>query len=155
MTLGFMYGMRSTTKFFSLQDERDKARFVKRGYNISAVAALGLALCANNAVSTLLGTSLKTAASIILSFVMSSSISFQFYQLPAKCSTLFAESKAVCTSFLDGLAFLIGAPIWYFLGKVIAQFGWSAAWTIIACFLALGGVLMVKALPEILDFESR
>lgn len=150
-----MYGMRSTTKFFSLQYEKDKARFVKRGYNISAVAALGLALCANNAVSTLLGTSLKTAASIILSFVMSSSISFQFYQLPAKCSTLFAESKAVCTSFLGGLAFLIGAPIWYFLGKVIARFGWSAAWTIIASFLALGGVLMVKALPEILDFESR
>ena len=152
-----MYGMRSTTKFFVLQDEREKSRFVKRGYNISAVAALGLALCANNAVSNLLGTTLKTAASIILSFIMSSSISFQFYQLPAKCSTLFAESKAVCTSFLDGLhvAFLIGAPIWYFLGKIIAQFGWSAAWTIIACFLALGGESMVKALPEILEFEGR
>lgn len=154
MTLGFIFGVKSNKRFYSSTQISEKEKFVRRGYNISAAAALGLALCANTAVSTFLGRNLTTLAIIGASFCMSSSISFQFYQLPAKCATLFADSKAVCTSFLDGLAFLIGAPIWYCLGNVIAQFGWSAAWTIIAVFLALGGKIMPRALPDVLEFDS-
>ena len=154
VTLGFIFGLKSNKRFYSLTKESEKEHFVRRGYNISAAAAFGLALCANTAVSTFLGRKLTTLAIIGASFCMSSSISFQFYQLPAKCATRFANSKAVCTSFLDGLAFLIGAPIWYCLGWIISQFGWSAAWAIIAVFLAIGGKFMSRALPDVLEFES-
>ena len=149
-----MFGLKSSKLFYSLTKESEKEKFVRKGYNISAAAALGLALCANTAVSTFFGRNLTAVAIIAASFCMSSSISFQFYQLPAKCATLFADSKAVCTSWLDGLAFLIGAPIWYCLGTVISHFGWSAAWAIIAFLLALGGKVMTSALPDVLEFES-
>ena len=154
VTLGFIFGLKSNRRFYSLTRESEKEKFVRRGYNISAAAALCEALCANTAVSTFLGRKLTALAIIGASFCMSSSISIQFYHIPAKCANLFADNKAVCTSFLDGLAFLIGAPIWYCLGWIISQFGWSAAWAIIAGFLAIGGKFMSRALPDVLEFES-
>ena len=142
-------------KFHTLELESDKKRYVKNGYRYAAVSALGLALCANPLIKALIGKHFTAAAIAAASCSMASAISFQFYQLPAKAATLFGRNKAICVSFLDGMGFLLGAPIWYGIGQIIGTYGWAAAWMVIAGFLSLGGVIMTKALPSVMEFKEE
>mmetsp|Transcript_31993 Transcript_31993/g.70325 ORF Transcript_31993/g.70325 Transcript_31993/m.70325 type:complete len:624 (+) Transcript_31993:124-1995(+) len=155
VTLGFVHGLMAGKKFQRLELESDKKRYVKNGYRYAAVSALGLALCANPLIGAFLGKSFTAAAIAMASGAMASSISMQFYHLPALTAKLFGKNKAICVSFLDGMGFLLGAPIWYGVGRIISTRGWAAAWIVIAGFLSLGGVIMTKALPSVMEFKEE
>ena len=71
----------------------------------------------------------------------------------------FGENKAVCMSFMDGMGFLLCSPVWALAGSLISNprlnsYGWSLVWTIIAALLGIGGSLVLKFLPPILEKQA-
>lgn len=99
------------------------------------------------------------AAMIALaSGIMASSIGFQFFQIPNLVANIaFHDHKAVVISFSDGVGFFFAAPMWAAIGRIVSMphLGWTVAWAILAAIYALGGVLMVKALPPVLMKEAK
>jgi hypothetical protein len=88
----------------------------------------------------------------LLTGIVASSLSFQFYQIPPMTSTIFGENKAVCMSFLDGLGFFLSASIWAVTGKTVLRMVRDLDH---AVFYGAGAALMLKMLPTILDEEKN
>jgi len=160
VTLGFVHGLANGRHFHSMENTTQKEGMLKERYTSAALSALVLALCANQGFGVLLGSPGLLAVLVALaSGMMASSLSFQFYQIPPMVASLFGENKAVCLSFLDGIGFLLVAPIWATMGGVVTNpsfgaHGWSVAWGLLAGLFGMGGVLMLKGLHPVLEKQS-
>lgn len=122
-----------------------------RRYFVAFCAALTLAAMAQMPMSS----STAAVAVSLVSAAMASSVSFQFYQFSAIFSTEYGENKAVCISFLDGMGFFLAFPVWALMGHLVKNLGWSAAWSLMAALIAIGGVLMSRELPAILEKKQQ
>jgi len=157
VTIGFVHGIITGRKFHSIDDSREKKNFLRNRYTCNILSALILSLCANKTVASLLGVAPLVATVMIACFTMASSISFQFYQLPAAFSKLAGVNQAVCISCLDAIGLLLSAPIWTVTGRIITYGnrtnGWSLAWISLAMWFSFGSVLMMGATPSFLEWK--
>lgn len=156
VTLGFVHGLGKGKMFYSLKDTQFKTRLLRKNYAKATLSCLALALLANQKVATVLFPSKYVIAGLValLTGVMASSLSFQFYQIPPMTSKMFGEDKAVCLSFLDGMGFFLSAPIWAVTSQIVGGlgiYGWSTAWVMLAFLFGSGGALMLRTLPQVLD----
>lgn len=163
VTIGFVHGLVTGRKVNEIENMKERRSFVTRRYGMAALSALGLAMCANADVLTYLGKLGKlpvAALAAVASAAMASSLSYQFYQIPPNFSKRFGNNKAVCVSFLDGMGFFLGAPIWATLGWIVGgdTFGghsWSLAWALVGGLFTLGGAIMRRNLPVIMNWEDE
>jgi len=98
-------------------------------------------------------TSTQWAISIALALCsgfMSANISYQYFQFPTMTSKVFGEHKEVCISWLDGIAFLLAAPVFAVTGKMVGRYGWVHTWGMLAAFFAAGWTLTMWAIPPVL-----
>ena len=112
---------------------------------------IGLALCGFQGLT--IGIPSMVLAGIIsfCACLVSSSVSFQFYQLPSIVArTLFSDSAAVSTSMIDAVGLFLTAQVLAANRLVLGRFGWSAAWGFLAVLFGLGGKLMLQVIPSIL-----
>jgi hypothetical protein len=151
ITLGLVFGlMRGDKNFTAEKDDGHKSKFLKRCYIASVISALGLAGLAQYGLK-LISSSLIMALLVgVSSFVMASGLSFQYFQLPSMVARRFGNNKAVCISFLDGIGFLLAAPVFATTSKLVPSLGWSSAWIMLAGIFGIGGVLMLKALENVM-----
>lgn len=147
ITFGFMHGLLSGKVFHSLKSVQAKTAMWRRRYISAFFSAVTLAMIAQLSLSPVMA----ALAVSLASATMASSVSFQFYQCPAMVSGGFLQDKAVCLSFIDGLGFLVAVPVWALTGRIVRTLGWSAAWSLMATMIGIGGVLMNQALPSILQ----
>ena len=108
--MGFVIGLISGRKIHSLESLAEKRMFTLRRYQRATFSAIGLALCANRALGAFVGSTFLAVAITLISGVMAYSVAFQFYQFPTAFGSGFGNDKAVCISFLDGIACLIVSP---------------------------------------------
>jgi MFS family permease len=156
LTLGFLHGSLKGKTFHALQDAPSKSRMLRRAYTVSVVSTIGMALCANNWLTDLLIPSKAVLAAVaaLLSAIMASSLSVQYYQIPTIISKTFGENKAVCLSLMDALGFFLSAPYLAATGQVVGRlgdYGWSAALTMLAVLFGVSGFLMLDILPRALE----
>ena len=156
VTIGFVYGLISGRKMQYFSSVEKKKLFLFSRYKKAIFCALFLVGCANKSVSSVLGASITALMIAIASGAMAANVSYQFFQIPAMVAKKFGKDKAVCISFLDGMAYLFTAPIWAVTGKIISckQFGshgWSVTWGLFAALLLIGGKLMSNILSSILN----
>jgi hypothetical protein len=156
VTLGFVHGLGKGKMFYSLKDTQSKTRLLRKNYAKATLSCLALALLANQKVATVLFPSKYVIAGLValLTGVMASSLSFQFYQIPPMTSKMFGEDTAGCLSFLDGMGCFLSAPIWAVTSQIVGGlgiYGWSTAWVMLAFLFGSGGALMLRTLPQVLD----
>lgn len=155
LTIGFVHGL------FTSRQQPVSLNFLRKRYSKAVLSALALAICANQHVSSVFGGPVPLAlAAAVASGAMASSVSFQFYQLPAACAKRYGENKAICLSLLDGLGFFVGVPVWVTIGRIvgcerIGRHGWTLAWSLLAGLFAFGGSLMLSAAPSILETNDK
>ena len=141
-------------KFYKLDNVPEKNVLLRRGYVQSALSLVGLAAIASQDIRQRLAFSsphLMALAIAFLSASFASSVSFQYFQIPnLVSSTVFREHKAVCLSFLDGLGFVLTAPVWAMNNRMVQHYGWARAWTFLALLFGLGAKLMMTALQPVL-----
>lgn len=157
VTLGFVLGLVSGRKFEALKSIGEKKAFVFKKYAGAVLAAVGIALCANQTVGNMLGQYGIAAAITLLTGVTAACVGYQFYQLPPKYSTTFGEDKPVYISFNDGLCFLLLSPFWSTMTSIVASspHGWSICWLIVAAFIAAGGSVMTKSLDIVVGADKK
>jgi len=160
VTLGFVLGLSKGSVFYNLPDAKSKSKLLRNSYVSAVASCVGLAICGSTWLSTALGPPHLLLAAIMafLTFKMSSSVSFQFYQIPTMASNMFGKNKAVCLSFFDGLGFFLSAPIWAATGKIVGSLGenaWSIVWLMIGSLIGLGGMSMLSTLPHILHHQEE
>lgn len=157
ITLGFVHGVVSGKHWPTLAAKEKKRMFARR-YQTSVVAALMLAVTATDNVMALLPSWpwLKAGLVALASGLMASSLSYQFYQMPPAVASLYGKNRAVVTSFLNAMGFLVAAPVWAVTAKLIQHlsFGWAAAWTQLALLFGVAGACMLQALPPVLAQQS-
>jgi hypothetical protein len=156
-TLGFVYGLMKAQSFYKLKSIPQKNEMLTRWYTRAGLSFLGLALCASRAFGSLgLSPYLMATLVVLCSGFLSSSVAFQFFQIPNMTSSVaFPEHKAVCLSFMDGMAFFLTAPIWAASSRVVQSMGWSTTWGLLAVLFGLGGTLMVSALQPVLAKHAK
>lgn len=155
VTIGFVHGLVNGRKFHTLPDIPSKTNMLTKAYAMSAFTAAAMALCSNAWVQALFFPSQKVLAGTvaILTGILASNISFQFYQLPAMVATTFGQNKALCLSLLDAVGYLSAALVWAITGKIVAgagQHGWTLAWLMLAGMFVACGKSMMSALPGVL-----
>ena len=159
VSLGFVFGLISGRKFNTLESVEAKTSMWRRRYASAFFSALSLALLANKGIGGLLPAPLSALAVFVASAAMASSVSFQFYQSPGLISSDFGKNKAVCLSYLDCLGYLLAAPVWKLVSGIVSHpsigtHGWSVAWSMIAGMIGVGGMLMLKVMPPILQKQT-
>jgi hypothetical protein len=155
VTLGFAHGVLTSQSFFKLPSASEKERMLKRSYSYAALSLLGLALCGSRAFSSFSPGILATVA-VLCAGICSSSLAFPFYQIPNMVSSaFFAENQALCLSYLDGLAFILAAPVWALSNRITNRMGWSASWGFIFLLVGVCGNVMMKAIQPILVKPSQ
>ena len=164
VTLGFVYGLVSgQAKFqsFLATDTLGKRNFFIKRYIQMVASALGLAVCASfKYLATGIWMRRLMATGILAcSMSMAMSISFQFYQFPsALASSQFKDNRSVCLSTLDSMGFLFSAPIWAMVGRMVSSMpttGWMGAWTFLAMWFGLGGIVAMNTVPHFMDVGSQ
>jgi len=157
VTAGFIMGLVTGRKVDTFQNRKDKMNFFTSRYKKAVLFTLLLALCANKTFGAWLGSRALVPTISVASAGMAYSIAYQFYQFPAAFASTFGNDKAVCISFVEGMALMIGTPIWSMMGKLASgsQDGWSLAWVMIACCFAFGGSLIKGAIPTVLRWEKE
>jgi len=168
MTVGFLYGLISTSRKFHKQpppskdsdDEtpattmmKHKLSLLRNGYTRYLISASGLIAAAAFGKSWHPYVSagvITTCASI-----MASSIAFPFFQVPNMVSSIyFGEVKPVALSLIDGTGVFLTAPIWkIFTGMLLPSFGWTFSWSMIAMTVGLCGTLLMKTMPKVLQLQ--
>ena len=133
---------------------------ISKAYTLCAFSAVGMAICSNEWVQSIFFPSKKVLAAIIagMTGMLSSNISFQFYQMPAMVSHTFGANKALCLSLLDSVAYFVAAPVWATTGKIVeagGRHGWSLAWLMLAAMFAAGGRTMLNAIPSVLAQQQQ
>jgi len=166
LTVGFALGLLNVNKFNNLECPKKEKSFLRSLYSKTVLAALSMALLANPKIGDMMGTTGLAIAIPLVSSFLASNLSFQFYTLPAKFAQNFGENKAVCLSFLDGLGFLLCAPVWSATSQIVRGSGnisrfvrpgneWSTVWFGIAAFVGVGSTLMMRLLPHVFKWEER
>lgn len=151
-TFGLVHGLVSGAKKFSkCANLQDKRNFLKKRYVTTVSATLGLVALARLGNGLNLNRWAMTAAISLVSFVMSSNISFQYFQFPAMISQRYGDHKAVVISFLDGFGFLLSAPIFATIAQVVPANGWGSGWTMLASLFGAAACLMLTAINPILN----
>jgi hypothetical protein len=151
VTFGFAYGVMKSQSFFQLPTLALKNKQLTRWYGKAMVALAGLVVVGSEPIRAVLNPHLLAAWVVLCSGVFASSVAFQFYQIPGMVSTVaFSANKAICLSFLEGLAFFMTAPMWAVSSRIVTHMGWSASWAFVALAFGLGASLMMHTLQPIL-----
>jgi len=155
VTIGFVIGLISGRKIDSLESPGERRMFTSRRYHRAAFSAMALALCANRSFGAFLGNTILAIAITLASGIMASSVAYQFYQFPVAFGRSFDDDRAVCISFLDGIACLVASPIWSIVSRLVASarlgsHGWSLAWLVIASLFGIGGNVMMRTLSSVI-----
>jgi len=155
VTLGFVHGLVSSRKIHGLRSSEAKGMFISSGYRRAAVSALILAICGNKAIYQLLGRNSLIAIISLASGTLASSVAYQFYQFPVTFGKTFGNDKAICMSFIEGVAYLMVSYVWSIIGKIISSdrlgsHGWSLAWLIVAGYFVAGGNVIMRSLSSVI-----
>lgn len=159
VTLGFVHGLVKGRKFHDLKDIHSKSKMLAQNYSFAVIAALGMALCANQWLRNLVFPSKYLLATVVavLSGSIASSLSFQFYQIPQMAASTFGHNRAVCLSLMDGLGFFLCAPVWAATNQLVSNFGkhgWSLTWILLAALFSLGGKSMMGIIPTVIKKQQ-
>ena len=158
VTLGLVHGLISGSKRYTTMDNLgQKMTFLRNRYIGNIISVLGLALLSfygpifisNDA--TVIRRLVVASSLFVLSAGMASSVAFQYFQLPAMIAQEYADSKAVCISWLEGIGFMFSIPTFRALVFVVPRHGWPVGWGILSVLFALGGAIMLKSIGPILD----
>lgn len=152
-TLGLVHGLSRGRKFFDLPDSIQKMSSLRRNYARGVLAALGLALCGGPWLSHMIPSKTLFAGILaLLSATISSSLSFQFYQIPGMMLGDFQQSKAVFLGLTDGVCYIAGSQIFKAMGFLASslKYGWPVAWCGVATMIALGGNVMLRNIEPVL-----
>ena len=162
VTLGFIHGL-ATSRDFPDRTAQGKKSMLEQRYWTAVISALLLAVCAR------VGgwfqhhhlhhyfPMLVAMAIAVASGAMASSLSFQFYQIPNMVASVYGENQAVCLSLIDGVGYIIVAPVWSLVGRIVAMddvLGWTAAWILLAVLIGTGGVVTGLSLPIIWERQE-
>ena len=134
---------------------------LSKAYTISALSAIAMALCANGWVQRIFFPSQEVLAVTVAAItgVLSSNVSFQFFQIPAMvATTFFGKNKALCLSLFDALGFFFSAQVRATTGKIVesaGQHGWTLSWLMLAAMFGAGGKTMINVLPTVLHKQQQ
>ena len=156
VTLGFAYGVFKAQSFYDLKSIDDKSRQLKGWYAQAGLALLTFALLAQDSLRSAVHPHLMAGLLVASSAVLSSSVAFQFFQIPNIVSSVsFADNKALSLAYIDGVGFFLTAPLWAMSNRIVQNMGWSAAWTFLAVVFGSTASLMVKTVHPVLKEQSR
>jgi hypothetical protein len=157
VTVGFLFGLAKGKAFTQLKSVPDKLSMLKKNYKLSVVSTLGLAVFGMAKVGVVVSNPIAVASAVtLLSGIMASTVAFQFYQIPnLVATTMFSDNFALCLSLIDGLAFFATAQVLMANKAILGNFGWSASWTFLAMIFGLGGSIMMKVIPSVLNQEQQ
>eukprot|EP00980_Cylindrotheca_fusiformis_P021903 scaffold8740_cov113-Cylindrotheca_fusiformis.AAC.11 len=155
VTLGFVHGVMKGQSYFKEPSVAGKKKMLNRWYFRAAISLFGLALCGSNAFRSLSSSSFLAAVAVICGGVCASSLAFPFYQIPNMVSTtVFPENQALSLSYLDGVAFILAAPVWALSDRITSSMGWSATWGFVFLVFGICRSLMMGAMEPVLAKES-
>lgn len=157
ITLGLVQGLVSgSKKFGTCADLSQKRTFLKKRYIATVAATFGLMALSKIGSGGAGGFSrfLMPALVAIMSGIMASNISFQYFQFPAMIAQKYGDHKAVVISFLDGFGFLLSAPIFATIGRVVPTMGWSAGWSLLGGLFGAAALLMMSSINPILKLTQ-
>ena len=154
ITLGFVLGLVSGGKLNDLETLREKKAFVTQNYVRATIAALALALSASEFVISNIGGMGCAAIAVLASGLMSSSLSFQFFQFPSLISKSFGNDKAIILSLIDSFALFSSSYVLSMFGNIasntgLGSYGWSTAWLFLGFCSVLGGFFTNKLMPSL------
>ena len=161
VTLGFVHGLCKGRAFHQLRDIPSKTRMLSKAYTLSTVSAICLALCSSSMIQRTFFHSQHILAATLaaITAVLSSNLSFQFFQIPAMVATSFFDNnKALSLSLFDAMGFFFSAQVWATTGKIVSntgQLGWSFSWLMLAGMFAAGGRTMMAILPTVLHKQQQ
>lgn len=148
ITLGLIHGLVTGNHKLSQHTHiSQKKTLFQRRYMKATAAAVGLTLAAHYGRPGMI----MTGAIALLSSIMASSLAFQYFQFPSMIARMFGHHKAVCISFIDGFGFLLSAPVFASIGRLVPTMGWSSAWMLMAGLFAVGGTIMMRNIPHVLE----
>ena len=154
ITVGFLHGLSRSKLFYELPDIPKKLRFVRNNYILGAAATFGLALCGVPWLPTVIASkALRASIVAILSGLMASALSFQFFQVPGLVAPEFGRNKAVFFSLLNGAGYFSTTIVFAGLGQLLASlegYGWSVAWLLLMGLYISGGSLLLRNFGPIL-----
>jgi RsiW-degrading membrane proteinase PrsW (M82 family) len=155
ITAGMFHGLISgSKKYAKCANLQDKRNFLKKRYLTSVAATLGLTALSQAGTGLIPNRWALTAVIALVSGIMTSNISFQYFQFPAMIAQRFGEHKPVVISFLDGFGFLLAAPIFATVGKVVPSMGWASGWGMLASLFGAAALLMMSAINPILNLSK-
>lgn len=135
-------------------------KMLKGNYRLAVGSAVGLAVSGMSSMSRAASstTNIGMAGIVtLLSGLLASSVSFQFYQIPNLVSnTSFQEADApVALSLIDAVGFFATAQLFSVFTMLLSKMGWSASWGFFAVIFGLGSTLMTNALKPVLIESKR
>lgn len=156
VTLGFVIGLLTGQKVLDMKSSVEKQSFIFKRY-LGATASAGiLAFCATDTSMSMFGQNAIIAFITIASGCMSCCAGFQFYQIPAIHSRSYGVHKPVFISLCDAFGCLALSPFWSSVSDIVSthNHGWVLSWTAVSAFIALGGMVMTKHLPEVMGLDE-
>ena len=133
VTLGFAVGILKAPAFFRLESVSLQRHRLQRWYLQAGLSLLGLAAVATSWIQSILSPVTLAASVVLLSFGFAASMSIPFFQLPQLVSQSrpFDESQAICLAFMDGVGFVLTAPLWAASSRILSGNGntWSLTWS--------------------------
>mmetsp|Transcript_28532 Transcript_28532/g.77232 ORF Transcript_28532/g.77232 Transcript_28532/m.77232 type:complete len:528 (+) Transcript_28532:280-1863(+) len=158
VTIGFVLGLLQGSGFSKMKSISEKMKMVKKNCVVAVLSTLGLAACGLKGLSQLLGgnTNAIILAITIFSGLLSSAVSFQFYQFAnLMSSNIFPEHTSVALSFTDGVGFFVTAGVLGLNSRLLGNFGWCTSWIFIATAFGVGGMFLTRAIQPVLVKASE
>ena len=154
ITLGFVLGLVSGGKLNDLDTFDQKQALVTQNYVRATIAALALALSASEFVISNIGGLGCATIAVLASGLMSSSLSFQYYQFPSIISKNFGNDRSISLALIDSVALFSSSYVLSTIGNIasntgLGSYGWSTAWLFLGFCTAFGGFFTNKFLPSI------
>eukprot|EP00536_Pseudo-nitzschia_multiseries_P003289 jgi/Psemu1/318128/estExt_fgenesh1_pm.C_490004 len=153
ITIGFVLGLLQGNGFSKMKSIKEKINMVKKNCAVAVLSTLGLAACGMKGLPEVLGgnTNAIIVAITIFSGLISSAVSFQFYQFANLMSTnIFPEYTSVALSFTDAVGFAVTASVLGLNSRLLGSFGWCTSWVFIASAFGVGGMLLARAIQPVL-----
>jgi hypothetical protein len=156
MTVGFLYGLVTTSRKFHQQSAIEpKLKLLRNGYTRYLFSALGL--IASAAFGRQWHPYVSAFVITLCASIMASSIAFPFFQVPNMVSSVyFGEVKPVALSLMDGTGIVMTAPIWKIFNRLLLpNLGWSMSWSAIVAIVGLCGTLLMRTMPGVLELQRK